>query len=330
MDSFKELTFFISYSAKRKHILTTIIADNAVDNITMDCDEHEEQLFERATRRQGLPTLSDTRWLSRVDSISTLLVQYSQIYRSLEEIAAKSTGQSKHDATAYMKRMGEFSYIMSAVMTQYILAHIRPLSVALQSKTCDLVAAHADCQDLISVMKKERTEETFRKLYDRATHILKETFGDDQEPEAPRSNARQRQQHRANAPSSTPEEHYRVNNYYPFLDHVISHLEMRFPAQLKNAMLAYYLLPTKLHKLTEEDEQAILAEFKTDVPMPATFGAEVSESSINMDVLDMNRNKYRFLIYIENNITTKTKTDTFDLSRSLKVDHPNLINALHM
>ncbi len=233
MDSFKELTFFISYSAKRKHILTTIIADNAVDNITMDCDEHEEQLFERATRRQGLPTLSDTRWLSRVDSISTLLVQYSQIYRSLEEIAAKSTGQSKHDATAYMKRMGEFSYIMSAVMTQYILAHIRPLSVALQSKTCDLVAAHADCQDLISVMKKERTEETFRKLYDRATHILKETFGDDQEPEAPPFKCQTETTSTGLMPRPQPQRnHYRVNKLlYHFWTNVISHLEVRIPCR---------------------------------------------------------------------------------------------------
>jgi len=241
----------------------------------MDADEHEQELFQSAGGRQSLPTLSDTRWLSRVDSISTLLVQYSQIYQSMEKIAEKSTGRSKHDAIAYTKRMSEFPYIMSAVMTQNILAYIRPLSVALQSKKCDLVLAHTECQSLIVLMKSERSEETFKKLYDRATHLLKDTFGDDQEPDMPRSNARQR--HRANAPSSNPEEYYRVNYYYPFVDHVITHLEKRFPAELKNAMLAYDLLPSKLIKLTEETEQNTLKEYNADLPMPDTFGAEVSK-----------------------------------------------------
>lgn len=277
MDSFQAMTFFIGYSAKRKFILNTILSDKAVADITMDADEREEGIFETASRRQSLPTLSDTRWLSRVDSISTLLVQYSKIYKSLEDIAAKSTGQSKHDATSYMKSMGEFPYIMCAVMTQYILAHIRPLSVALQSQTCDLVVAHTECQSLIEVMKGERTPETFKKLYGRATHLLKETFGEDQEPDAPRSNARLRQKHRANAPSTDTEAYYRVNYYFPFLDHVITHLEMRFPAELEKAMLAYYLLPSKLSKLTEQGELDILEEFKTDMPMPDTFGAEVSK-----------------------------------------------------
>lgn len=279
MDSFKEMTFFISNSDKRKHIMKSIISENVVNNITMDADEHEEELLLTASRRQSLPTLSDTRWLSRVDSISTLLVQYSQIYQSMEEIAAQSRGQSKHDANAYVKRMGEFPYIMSAVMTQYILAYIRPLSVALQSKTCDLVYAHTECQSLITLMKSERNQETFKKLYDRATHLLKKTFGEDQEPDMPRTNARKRQMHRANAPSSNPQEYYRVNYFYPFLDHVITHLEMRFPAELKNAMFAYYLIPSKLSKLTEQAEQSILEEYMMDLPMPDTFGAEVSKRS---------------------------------------------------
>jgi hypothetical protein len=193
----------------------------------------------------------------------------------MEEIAAKSTGQSKHDAAAYLKRMSEFPYIMSAVLTQYILAYIRPLSVALQSKTCDLVYAHTECQSLIALMRSQHNEETFRKLYDRATHILRETFGEDQVPDMPRSNPRKRQMHRANAPSSNPEEYYRMNYYYPFLDHVVSHLEMRFPPELKSAMLGYYLLPSKLNKLTDHAEQSILEQFKSDLPMPDSFGAEV-------------------------------------------------------
>ena len=96
MDSFNEITYFISYSAKRKTILV-------LDDRTFDVDDHETELFRSECRRQGLPTLSDTRWMSRVDSISTLLTQYHSIYLCLESISERSTGSSKHDAAAYMK-----------------------------------------------------------------------------------------------------------------------------------------------------------------------------------------------------------------------------------
>ena len=93
IDSFKEITFFISYSAKRKHILKTRISQKVVNDITLDADENEEEFLEVQIGNRVSPTLSDTRWLSRVDSISTLLAKYNQIYQteSMEEIAAKST-----------------------------------------------------------------------------------------------------------------------------------------------------------------------------------------------------------------------------------------------
>lgn len=74
----------------------------------------------------------------------------------------------------------------------------------------------------------------------------------DQEPEIPRATAGKRHAHRANATATTAEEFYRVNYYYPFVDHVLAHLPSRFPKKMKGALLAYYLMPKKLSKLTVE------------------------------------------------------------------------------
>ena len=133
LDCFKELTLFVNYSAKRKHIMTTNMSEKIVYDLAkgLEAEKHEEEHFQAASGRQVLPTLSETRWLSRVDFISTLLVKYEQIYLSVEIIAEKSSGQSKHDATSFVKKMGEFPFIVTAVMTQYVLAFIRSLSVAL-------------------------------------------------------------------------------------------------------------------------------------------------------------------------------------------------------
>ena len=88
MESLKEMAIFVNYCAKRKHIMLTNVSEKVVDDITKDLDleEREEELLETASHRQGLPTLSDTRWLFRVDCISTLLVKYEEIFTSMESM----------------------------------------------------------------------------------------------------------------------------------------------------------------------------------------------------------------------------------------------------
>ena len=86
MDYFKELTLSVNYSATRKYIITTSMSEKIADDLTTDLDaeKNEEEHFQSARRRQVLPTLSDIRGLSRVDSMSTLLVKYEKIYLSME------------------------------------------------------------------------------------------------------------------------------------------------------------------------------------------------------------------------------------------------------
>ena len=163
-----------------------------------------------------------------MDSLSTLLVKYNQVNSALDDIAIKSTGESRSDAYAYMK-MSEFSFILTAVMTQRIFAFVRPLSVFLQSRQCDLVKAHEECQILITTIRDERNELNFHRLFTRASSLLKDTYGGDQEPEIPRATAGKRHARKANALATTPEEYYRVDYYYLFVDHVTLHMQSRFP-----------------------------------------------------------------------------------------------------
>ena len=275
MDAFRETSFSVNNSHKRKIILKSKVSQKDTDELLSDLEVHEEELLFASNRRQGLPTLCETRWLSRVDSISTLLVKYDQIRDALEEIGRMSSGASRSDAHAYLKKMSEFWYIMTALIIQYILAYVRPISVALQSKQCNLVTAYEECQGLIKVIKAQRNDNTFKQLYSRATHLLKENYGEHEEPETQRAPAGRRQVHRANAPATNVEDFYRVNYYFPFVDHVISHLQSRFPVELKNALLAFYLLPEKVQQLTKEQEKNIMEEFIGEMPSPSTFQQEL-------------------------------------------------------
>ena len=95
-----------------------------------------------------------------MDSLITLLVKYDQVNNALRDIAIESTGQSRSDACAYLRKMSEFSFIMVAVMIQHVLAFVRPFSVALQFKQCDLVEAYEECQTLITTVKEDRKGST--------------------------------------------------------------------------------------------------------------------------------------------------------------------------
>lgn len=136
MDTLKSITFFFFASRKRKGILSEkllksagndVLADSGLAVVTED-DQREDVIALRANKnRYHLPTLSDTRWLSRVDSIITLLSNYESVHEALDEVRVQSTGRSSHDAASYLYSMSAFCFIVAAVIYQYILAFTRPL-----------------------------------------------------------------------------------------------------------------------------------------------------------------------------------------------------------
>ena len=62
MDIFRDMSFFLNNSHKRKVILRGNVTKKEVDDLLSD-EVHEEELLFASNRRQGLPTLCETRWL---------------------------------------------------------------------------------------------------------------------------------------------------------------------------------------------------------------------------------------------------------------------------
>ena len=90
MDALKELTLFFKYSAKRKHILREHLKSEEQENFLADSVIEEELLPNRQYR--GLPVLSDTRWLTRINSIDCLLKNYRAVCEAVEAVRDSSTG----------------------------------------------------------------------------------------------------------------------------------------------------------------------------------------------------------------------------------------------
>jgi hypothetical protein len=93
------------------------------------------------------------------------------------------------------------------------------------------------------------------------------------EPSQPRAVGRQR--HRANAPTQSVEDYYKVNIFYPFVDHIIAQLNDRFSENMKDVLFASYFIPTKLYLLTDDILETLCQEFAHDLPTPTEVEQEV-------------------------------------------------------
>ena len=120
-------------------------------------------------------------------------------------------------------------------------------------------------------LKGPRNDQAFHRLYARVTKSLRTNYGEDQEPEAQQASAGKRRARRA----MTVEEFYKRNYYFPFLDHVISHFENHFPEEQKHLLLAFCLLPSSVHELTDDYPENIKEEFLQNLPSPGSYDQEL-------------------------------------------------------
>ena len=128
-----------------------------------DDQKYQNPLEHTRTKYRGLPVLSETRWLARVDSIDCLLRNYRAVCEAVEAMRDSSSSQSAYDADSYLNHLS-FEFFVSAVICRHVLGFTRPLTVALQAKDCDLYEAHKMAQRLIKTLEKEREADKFAKL----------------------------------------------------------------------------------------------------------------------------------------------------------------------
>src|SRR5688572_16421026 len=283
IDSLQRLSVFIRGSAKRKSLHQDIFAKCGDDRESRFPDYEDADIVNHALDvgygRQVLPSLCETRWLARVDAVSTLLARYSDVYETLTVIS-ESGGPSASDANTFQLSMSSFSWLLTAVVSQYILAFIRPLSLTLQAESCDLMLAFEEAQTLTSVLEKQRSEEVFRLLFHRACSLGIDTFGDTFKAEKPRTCKLSRNRPNAGDTSQSDEEYFRRNLYYPFVDEAVGNLKERFPTGLKDALLGSYLVPHRLEQLGDKELHAVKEEFVNDLPHPESLEQEVRKCGL--------------------------------------------------
>lgn len=82
METLKELTLFFKYAAKHKHTLGRHMQSSREDFLADVADDN----LGPAKKYCGLPVLSGTFWLTRIDSIQCLLNNYRVVCEAVEEV----------------------------------------------------------------------------------------------------------------------------------------------------------------------------------------------------------------------------------------------------
>lgn len=221
------------------------------------------------SRTAGIPLMSDTRWGSRATTLNAFVEKFTAAHSALETMETEPTSISGK-ASNLKHSMESFETIITVVMTNHVLGYLQPLTKTLQSTNLDIITAYKEAQNVRKVIANQRCEEGFRGCFEKASAMANSV-----NVVPAKRRVCLNQNYRANVASETVEDHYRINLFYPFVDHITSELDARFSERNEPAMLAAYLVPKDLKKLTKEREEELVKWYREDLPDPHTVTQEI-------------------------------------------------------
>ena len=138
---------------------------------------------------------------------------------------------------------------MSLVVARRGLSYVAPATTKLQPKRMEIVKAYSKIGSLKNVVmeKRRKIDETHRHWYEQAVNLA-ESVGTS--PSTPRICSNQTM--RANPPSQSTEEYYRITISSPFLDHLIIQFDLRFsPDKIEIIKKWFLLLPVYITEIIQ-------------------------------------------------------------------------------
>lgn len=217
-----------------------------------------------------------TRWIQRIDGLDVFIEIFVTALETIKDNDDKSwNNDSVRDACSLFHATISFQFIFILVAVSRCLEVTRPLTKQLQSSSFDAVASKDKVNLLYTMLRKMRLEisDKHKSWYDEAV-VLAEKVGT--VPTKPRTVGRQK--HRANQPADSPSEYFRCIVSIPFLDHLISQIELRFSERNTSIFNAFYVLPTNV--VSNRDWKQMFASFlelyQDDLPEPRYISTELA------------------------------------------------------
>ena len=170
-----------------------------------------------------------------------MITKYKAIYNALKDISIESSNaDARTKADSFLRLLLSSGFIVALFVAQFILSFSHPLSMALQKTDCDIIKAYQNAKHCQTTISAQRNESKFKELWKKAEIVAVEVETELRKPRTPRGSI-----YRSNAStdSADAEGYYRLNVYYPFIDHTIMEFKNRFPDSSEPMFIGYKLLP---------------------------------------------------------------------------------------
>jgi hypothetical protein len=196
---------------------------------------------------------------------------YPAILSSLDNLIHDGDSHSSTQAMTLKASITTPSFIVATAVIKSTSSLILPLSQLLQKENIDIIEAIDLATELIEELERRRNscEFEFNAVFSKATSMAESA---DVEFKVPRVVGRQTT--KPNAPSSSPEEHFRRNTYIPYIDHLLLELKGRFSDGRNTALTLQFLVPVCCSQATFKDIKPAVEFYASDLDDSSVVAAE--------------------------------------------------------
>ena len=93
------------------------------------------------------------------------------ILKTLEKIRDHSTGDTRNDATSYIRLLEDSQFIVALAVSHFILSFLCSVTIALQKKDCNLADAYHDIALARECIIDSRNEDSWKKVWNRVDQV---------------------------------------------------------------------------------------------------------------------------------------------------------------
>ena len=162
--------------------------------------------------------------------------------------------------------------------------YAKPISQALQKADCDIVkTAYIDANTYKKVIRKQREDNTFRNLWGKIAALADSV---DVVIEKPRTARRMAHRSTPGEINATAMQYFKVNLFFPFIDHYLMQLDLCFPADKTGMFLASKLMPLTIATMTPAEIVRVFDWYSAYLPQNATFQQEIHCWTFCQDLKD--------------------------------------------
>ncbi|XP_052268219.1 52 kDa repressor of the inhibitor of the protein kinase-like [Dreissena polymorpha] len=223
------------------------------------------------SKRQKIKSLCRTRWVERHDALEVFIDFLPAMVDAMSQLMENETkSTTSAEISGFLMAITGFQFIAVLVIVTRCLSYIKPLTVALQGRSVDVVKAMSQVSVVQQALQEVRDNiDTYHNTWFQEVSTIADNLG--VQPSQPRLCGRQTK--RDNIEAATPELYYKRNLTIPFVDTFVNEMDTRFSDLQTKAAMGLKLIPEQM--CASPVSASDLEWFIDDLPSPQSLPAEL-------------------------------------------------------